>query len=316
MKRDTSTCLVLGGAGFIGSHVTERFLRAQWRVKIVDRNPLRRPVGSDPGSEFFCSCVEDMADLPRHIADSQLVVDCMGSTRHLDALEDPEHDLDLNVRSHLAVIRALKQIGNWNGGYLYLGSRGQYGRQGEGMIREDTPNIPEDIQGVHKVTAESHLRIYANLLGLNVISLRIPNCFGEYQPTNGEDIGLLGGFIRELIRGRPLEIYGRDRIRHLVYVRDLVEVIFRLAATRWTGFQALNIAGKRVAIRDLVKMLIAIHGSGSYTVKDVPPLIRAIDTGAEQLDDSRLRAQIGTIPETKLEEALTRTVAYFVESVQ
>lgn len=110
MKRDTSTCLVLGGAGFIGSHVTERFLRAQWRVKIVDRNPLGRQVGSDPGSEFFRTCVEDMADLPRHIADSRFVVDCMGSTRHLDALEDPERDLDLNVRSHLAVIRAFKQL--------------------------------------------------------------------------------------------------------------------------------------------------------------------------------------------------------------
>ena len=112
----------------------------------------------------------------------------MGWTSHNAALQDPAYDLSLNIGAHLSLLKALKATPR---SAIYLGSRAQYGRPNVVEITEETPMIPEDVQGLHKVAAEGHFRI-ASKFGLPAVSLRFPNCFGERMPSQGDDIGLIG----------------------------------------------------------------------------------------------------------------------------
>jgi nucleoside-diphosphate-sugar epimerase len=172
---------------------------------------------------------------------------------------------------------------------------------------------PQDPQGVHKAAAEFHFRNYAALDGFHVVSLRLPNCFGEGQPVTGEDIGLVGGFIRTLCQGGTVTVYGEGRRRAMLYARDAAEIVERVAGRRVTGFVPLNVAGRDVDIRELAERLRALVGAGAVADATMPPEIAAIEPGAATIDDRRLRAVIGEPPESDLDDALRRTVGYFTE---
>jgi len=306
--------LVLGGAGFIGSAISERFYHEGYDVTVVDgllnqsggrRENIDRIL---PHIQFIESRIEDIDNIVELVGKFNLIIDCMAWTSHHLAIENPLYDLQLNAASHLHLINALnegqgKQI-------IFLGSRGQYGSPDSDLITEKTPMIPEDIQGVHKLTAESYYRLYAKFKKLNVVSLRLPNCFGENQPLSGLDIGLVGGFIRDLLNNHTLDVYG-ERKRFLVYVKDVAGIIFKLSQEKTSGFCAYNLGGQEITIQQLVEALISIIGSGSFVVKEVPDHIKAIDMGNALICEEKLRAKLGDIRSTDLLMALSNTVDYF-----
>ena len=314
-----ASVLILGGAGFVGSAIAAGYCNAGWSVSIVD--------GLLPGTggraenlarirsriRFVPAAVEEVGDLKKLIAGHGLIVDAMAWTSHQAALERPEYDLRLNAASHLHVIRHLKDASQAT--VLYLGSRSQYGNPPLAQITEETPMVPEDVQGIHKLAAESYYRVYAKLYGFNAISLRFPNCFGEHQPVAGDDIGLIGSFIRDALAGKTIEVYGSGRTRSVVYVNDVVSIALRLSRAALSGFTPFNISGSDVAIGDLATTIVGIAGSGACRVKELPKHIQAIDAGAAVLSDAKLRGVIGAVEYAPLRPALEKTVAYFKEAL-
>lgn len=307
--------LIMGGAGFIGSNITERFVHAGWDVKVIDgllentggrKNNLQRVI---PQIEFIDSRIEDVDGLGGLIDKCDLIIDCMAWTAHHLALENPEYDLALNVNSHLELIKNLKHYPGKR--IIYLGSRGQYGNPDLAEINEETPMTPEDIQGVHKLTAESYFRIYSKFYKFHAISLRFGNCFGENQPVQGDDIGLVGSFIREVLAGREIVVYGSGRRRPLIYVRDLAEIILKLSQRSFSGFSAYNVNGWDILIQDVAKTIIEILGKGSFSLKEIPDHVRKIDVGSAAFNCSKIAKLIGDLPLTSLQTALKDTTDYF-----
>ena len=310
--------LICGGAGFLGSHIARRFVAAGDRVTVVDGLVLGTGGSLDhlsdirPAIELLIAPIESVDDLRVQVGSADLIVDAMAWTRHLAALHDPRQDMRLNLAPHLTLIEALRGQGPRL--VIYLGSRSQYGRMAARVVTEDEPMTPQDPQGVHKVAAESHFRNYAALDGYHVVSLRLPNCFGECQPVSGEDIGLVGGFIRTLCQDGTVTVYGEGRRRAMLYARDAAEIVALVADRSVTGFTPLNVAGRDIDIRDLAMRLQTLVGAGAIKEEDVMPAeIAAIDPGDQTIDDSRLRALVGQPPQSDLNEALQRTVGYFTE---
>ena len=309
--------MICGGAGFLGSHVARRFVAAGDRVAVVDA--IVPGTGGSPENladirhavDLRIAAVEAVDDLRAMVASADVIVDAMAWTRHLAALQDPLQDMHLNLASHLTLVQALR--GQGPRVVIYLGSRSQYGRMPARVVTEDDPMAPQDPQGVHKVAAESHFRNYAVLDGYAAVSLRLPNCFGECQPTTGEDIGLVGGFIRTLCQGGTATVYGKGRRRAMLYARDAAEIVARIASRSVIGFTPLNVAGRDVDIRDLAMRIRALVGAGSVVDDVMPAQIAAIEPGTATIDDSRLRALVGEPPESDLDDALRRTIAYFTE---
>ena len=311
------TVLIAGGAGFVGSHIAKRFCSAGYSVIVID-GLLEHTGGQeknlDPILEeiqFLKMDIREAHTLADLIRGSQVIVDCMAWSRHRSALQNPFYDLRLNLETHLHLLQYLHPDQK----IIYLGSRSQYGTPDVNVIVEDTPMIPVDIQGTHKIAAESYFRVYSRLRGLNVISLRFPNCFGVNQPLDGEDVGLVGGFIRDLLKRRLVEVYGTQRKRSLVYAPDLAEVVLLLSQSQLIGFSAYNLAGTEMYIKSLVEKLIELIGYGAYQLREIPVDISSIDVGNASFNNGKLRAVIGEIPITDLQLALQTTIDYFKENL-
>lgn len=310
--------VVFGGAGFIGSHCVDRFVERGDDVVVVD--------GLVPGTggsrrnlaavldriDFRPSAIGDVPDLAQLLHGAGVVVDAMAWTSHLAALDDPIKDLDLNLRSHLQLIEALAATPPSK--VIYIGSRSQFGRV-MGVLDDATPMDPIDVQGIHKAAAEYHFRLAARRRSLTVVSVRLPNCFGERQPVTGHDIGLVGGFIRTALAGEPIAVFGANRHRCLLYARDAAAIVERVAAASVAGFCGVNAGGAHVAIADLADRVVAAAASGRVESRPLPPDVQAIDAGDARVDETGLAAVIGAPPRHDLDAALRATVAYFRESV-
>jgi UDP-glucose 4-epimerase len=310
--------VVFGGAGFIGSHCVDRFVKRGDDVVVVDglvagTGGSRRNLAAVLDRiEFRPVTIGALPDLGDVLAGAAVVVDAMAWTSHLAALDDPIKDLELNLLSHLRLLQGLAAMPAPK--VIYLGSRSQFGRV-SGVLDEHTPMDPIDVQGIHKAAAEQHFRLAARRRSLNVVSLRLPNCFGERQPVKGSDIGLVGGFIRGALRGEAIEVFGDQRHRSLLYARDAAAIVERAASASIEGFAGVNAGGAHVAIHELAQRVVAEAGSGRVARRPLPADVRAIDAGDAHVDETRLAEMIGPPPRYDFDAALRATVAYFRESV-
>jgi nucleoside-diphosphate-sugar epimerase len=307
--------LILGGAGFIGSNFIKVFYDNGFEVTVID-GFLKQTGASfkhishyENKIKIISERVEDVSDLTSILGNSDLIVDCMGFTAHHLAIKDPSYDQELNVNSHLAVILALKDVAPKK--IIYLGSRGQYGSPQIDSINESTPQIPEDIQGINKVSAESYYRVYSKFFGYNIISLRVPNCFGENQPVHEGDIGLIGKFIFETLNNRIVKVYGAHRKRSILYVGDLAQIVYNLSKIEFNGFLPLNINGLSILISDLALKIINLTNKGKLIIEEMPEEIKNIETGNAMINEGQIIKLIGKVNYTDLNISLGNTINYF-----
>jgi UDP-glucose 4-epimerase len=319
IKNHEGKVLVLGGAGFIGSHISTRFVDAGYQVTVID-GLLSKTGGHKKNLceiikkiEFVPKRIEQVRELDKYIRNSTLIVDCMGWTPHLLALENPIYDLQLNCLSHLYLINALKKCPQKN--VIYLGSKGQYGKSLEKRVDERTWSQPSDIQGIHKLAAESYFRIFSEPLNLSVVSLRLGNCFGPRQKTKSKDIGLVGYFIAASLKGENIILYGKTRKKALIYVQDVAETVFQLAQKMTPGFNVFNYSGTEIFITDLVKKIINLTDSGKIKIESMPERIKTVDMGNTQVNEHKLKTKLGHIPTANLDTALEATINYFKENI-
>ena len=317
--REAEHMLILGGAGFIGSHLTAAFAKAGHQVTVIDgllprTGADRRHLELLPGRiRFIEQPIEDVSNLGELIGKSDTVIDCMGWTCHLLAVQDPGYDAQLNLASHRVLLQSVRA--GRNPAFIYLGTRSQYGRPKVDRIVESCALEPVDIQGIHKAAAEYYYRFFAASHNLAVVSLRVPNCVGPNQLIEGPDIGLFGGLARDLLEGKTVTVYGSGRHRALIDVRDLVGIVRQIAAAPHTGFEAYNVPGRRVALDAGARLLRDQAGSGEVRQALLPDEIAQIDMGEAEADCSKLHSLIGEFPLTSLEETFRTMVDYFREEL-
>jgi len=310
--------LIPGGAGFIGSNLAEFYLHNGWDVTVIDglleRTGARIQNLSSVKSDitFINKRIEDIVELRQIVKQNDLIIDCMAWTSHKAAIIDPLYDCNLNIISHIHLINSLPE--GYDKPVIYLGSRGQYGNPKIEVITEDSPMIPEDIQGINKLAAENYFRIYSKLKKINVISIRFPNCYGKNQPLEGDDIGLIGSFIRDVLADKEIEIYGNNRKRFILYVRDLCEYIYSIVQGDVAGFNPYNISGIELTLEELIETIIRIAGKGRYIKKDLPLEIKAIDIGTARFSDEKIK-KIFSVETTDINVSLQETIKYFQQNL-
>ena len=319
MKLKLQSVLILGGAGFIGSHLAAEFLKRGAQVTIVDGLLPNtggsvdniRPIIEDV--KFYNKKIEKLENLSDLVDASDIVVDSMGMTSHSYGMKNPLIDLRINLTSHIHVINAL---GNHAGKkVVYLGSRAQYGKAKDAVINEHSPQVPVDTQGTFKTAAENLYRIYGQVFGYQFTSFRITNSFGEKQKTEGSDIGLVGLFIRDILNGEPVDVYGDiRRKKNIIYVKDLAKLIALACEINTGKFEAFNVAGIELSLERLLNSIINIAGKGDFNVKAFPDNIKTIDVGEARFDGSKLTSLLGDFDYTPLDISVTNTLNYFEKS--
>ena len=307
---------VLGGAGFIGSHLVEKLLSLGASVTIIDgfipgtgasKSNLQGLAGN---FRLIEKPIADIETLPEIASKADLLIDAMGLTSHSFGLENPQLDIECNLMSHLHLLQALKTLKHKK--LIYLGSRSQYGRSNGGDVNEETSMIPLDVQGINKLSAEHYYRVFSEIYKLNVISLRVTNCYGPRQKTEGDDIGLVGSFIRDAIQEKPIHAFGSEkRIKSLIYVEDLCNIILLSGLKVLPGFSVFNVAGRETTLGSLLENVVSVCQSGAYSVKPFPDHLKLIDVGNSRFSGKRLQNFLGDIELSDSKEALQKTVAYF-----
>lgn len=293
--------LVLGGCGFIGSHLVDSLLVSGYNVRVLDRSPeiYRAPlVNVDYRFGDFADIPTLMEALEGVEIVYHLISITVPSTSNLDPVNDIQSNLINTVRLlQLMVQKNIKRI-------VYLSSGGTvYGIPETNPIPERHPLRPICSYGVVKVAIENYLQMFHQLYGIEYVALRASNPYGERQGHLGVQ-GVIGTFMRKLLTNEPIEIWGDGEVvRDFIYVGDLAELCMLSGSAEMNGvFNAGG--GTGYSINSIVSSLGAVTGK---PIQIVYKAARGYDVPRVILDISQIRNYLGWSPKVELEAGLKAT---------
>jgi UDP-glucose 4-epimerase len=310
--------MITGGLGFIGSNLAHQLVQLGARVLVVDS--LIPEYG---GNLFNIREIEDrvrvnIADVRQEstmnylVRDQDVIFNLAGQVSHIDSMQDPYTDLEINCRAQLSLLEACRR-NNPAVKVVFAGTRQVYGRPDSLPVSESHLVRPTDVNGINKAAGEYYHLVYNNVFGVRACSLRLTNVYGPRQLLKHNRQGFIGWFIRLAIEDREIQIYGDGRqIRDFVFVDDAADAFLRAGATDLSNGQVFNVGGyEPVSHRDLVDLLVTVAGSGRYRLIEWPPEKKAIDIGDFYADSTLIHRTLGWQPVTPLAEGLTRTIAFY-----
>jgi UDP-N-acetylglucosamine/UDP-N-acetyl-alpha-D-glucosaminouronate 4-epimerase len=306
--------LVTGGAGFIGSHLVAALVREGHRVRVLDDLSTGR-------RENLAGLLDDVELLIGDAADPQAASRAAAGVEtvfHEAALPSVARSVADPARSHqagatatLTLLEAARQARTRR--FIYAGSSSAYGNSRRLPKHEAMVPRPRSPYAAAKLAGEHYVHVYAQLHGLEAVTLRYFNVFGPRQRGDSPYSGVISRFIADLVAGRAPVVHGDGlQSRDFTYVDNVVHA--NLLALRAPGLvgQAVNVAtGRRITLRTLLSVL------GDVLERPVAPQRAAERPGdvRHSLADLRLAGKLlGYRPTVGFEEGLRRTVEWHRES--
>ena len=309
--------LVTGGLGFIGSNLCRALADLGAEVTAVDS--LLPDYG---GNLFNLDGYEErvrinIADVRGHgmeflVRGQEVLFNLAGQVSHIDSMTDPMTDLEINCRSQLSILEAVRR-GNPGLKIVYAGTRQVYGRARYLPVDEKHLLQPVDVNGINKISGEFYHLVYHQVHGIRASSLRLTNTYGPRQLIRHDRQGFIGWFVRQATLGEEIQIYGDGRQRRdFNHVSDVVDAFLRAGAMDAADGEVFNLGDERpIALLDLTKLLLEVAGGGSYRLVPFPPERKRIDIGDFHADIGKIRRTLGWEPWMPLRDGLAETIAYY-----
>jgi UDP-glucose 4-epimerase len=310
--------MITGGLGFIGSNLAHTLVELGAHVLIVDSlipdygGNLFNVHGLEDRLRINVADIRQQSTMNYLVQGHDVIFNLAGQVSHIDSMQDPYTDLEINCRAQLAILEACRR-NNPAVKIVFAGTRQVYGRADSLPVTEAHLVRPTDINGINKVAGEYYHLVYNNVFGVRACSLRLTNVYGPRQLLKHNRQGFIAWFIRLAIEGREIQIYGDGhQIRDFVYVDDAVDAFLRAGASEASNGQVLNVGGlEPISHRDLVHLLIATAGTGTYRFVEWPPDKKAIDIGDFYADWTLISDTLGWRPQTTLADGLKATIAFY-----
>lgn len=309
--------LITGGLGFLGSTLALRLTAMGARVTVIDS------LIPDYGGNLFN--IEPMKDLIRiNISDvrdrsstnylvkgKNYLFNLAGTLSHIDSMHDPFTDLEINCVSQLRILEACRE-NNPGIKIVYAGTRGQYGKAEYQPVDEQHPLHPTDVNGINNNAGESYHLLYNEVYGISACSLRLTNTYGPRHQMKHHRQGVLNWFIRQIIDGEKVRIFGAgSQIRDTNYVDDVVDALLLAMVTDATDGEVYNLGGVPVSLEQFVKAVIAVNGSGEYELVEFPSDLKIIEIGDYYASYEKFTVATGWRPNVPLEEGIALTLGYY-----
>jgi UDP-glucose 4-epimerase len=306
-----ASCLVTGGAGFIGSALVRALLARGDRVRVIDNFfSGKRENLADVAKEIELveGDLRDEAALGRALAGVELVFHEAAIPSVPRSLADPLASHEANATGTLNLLAASKRAGVRR--VVYAASSSAYG---------DTPTLPKvetmrpmplSPYAVSKLTGEHYCQVYASAFGLETVSLRYFNVFGPRQPPDSPYAAVIPRFIEAMLVGQSPVIYGDGRqSRDFTFVEDVVQANLRAADAPAVAGKVFNIAcGRRTSLLDLISKINALLGTDIEPIHEAP---RPGDVRDSQADISRAQAELGFCPRTDVDRGIRGCLDYY-----
>ncbi len=309
--------LILGGAGFIGSTLAHLLAPSGAHLTLLDgyladsgANPANL-AGLAGSVSVIRRCLSfDDGGYDDLVKDQDVIVNLAAQVGHQASMAAPQVDLAYNVAVPLAILEACRRA-NPKAILLFASTRQVYGRPDYLPVDERHPLRPVDVNGIHKIAAESHHRLYHQVYGLKTVSLRLTNVYGPRLRIKDARQTFLGIWLRCLIEDRPIELWGGAQRRDLAYVDDVAHALVAAIMTPALQGGVYNIgADDVISLADLADLLIRVAGKGTVARHEFPPERAKIDIGDYWTDDRAFRALTGWAPTVDLASGLARSLAY------
>jgi UDP-glucose 4-epimerase len=303
-------CVVIGGGGFIGSHLCEALLANGHEVRVFDRPEARFLVEVErAGASIYAGNFLNQVDIWNVLPNSDVVYHLVSATVPQTSNDNPILDVEANILGTLRLLDAAREVQIKN--IVFASSGGTvYGIPKEIPIKETHPTDPTSSYGITKLTIEKYLYLYSTLYGLNYCVLRIANAYGERQPVTGTQ-GVIGAFLNEALHNSEITVWGDGSVmRDYIYIDDIVSALIK-AGTYNGEPRIFNIgAGKGHSVNDIINILEQVIQRP--LIKNYMPG-RVFDIPVNVLDISRAIKYLHWQPTIGIMEGISRTFEWMVK---
>ena len=300
--------LVTGGAGFIGSHISEALVKRGHRVRVVDSLVTGYRHNLRVGVEFTQGDLSEPSVARAAVKDMEYVLHQAAIPSVPRSVKNPEDSHRANVDATLQVMLAARDANVKR--IVFAGSSSVYGDTAVLPKTETMPVNPMSPYALQKLVGEMYLQMFTRLYGLETVTTRYFNVFGPRQDPGSPYSGVISLFIKALSEGTRPIIYGDgEQTRDFTYVANVVDGVIRAAETPGVGGEVFNVATNgRISLNDLLATLKKIFGSNVEPIfKDA----RQGDVKHSQADISKAQRLLGYRPSVLLEEGLRQTVDWY-----
>ncbi len=310
--------LVTGGLGFIGSNLALRLVGEGAEVSIVDSSvegcganlhniaPIRGRVKLIPAGICDAELFRD------ELKSAEIIFNLAGEISHTHSMEFAERDLQINAVAQLQFLLACRQHARGRR-IVYASTRQVYGTPEYLPVDESHPVNPIDFNGVHKFATTNYHLLMSRSGDIDAIALRLTNVYGPRMALNIPCQGFLSNFLRRLLLGQTIEIFGDgNQLRDPMFVDDAVEAFLKAGAAARPPSRLYNVGGPQaLSLSEIARMAVASVDAPEPVFRPFPEYQKQIDIGSYYTDSTRIRTELGWTPAVRFEEGIRRTVAYY-----
>jgi dTDP-glucose 4,6-dehydratase/UDP-glucose 4-epimerase len=310
--------LITGGLGFIGSKLARQLVGLGVHVTLVDS--LIPEYGGNlfninEFKERLTVNITDVRDphaMAHLIQGQDYLFNLAGQTSHLDSMTDPRTDLEINAAAQLSILEACRKH-NPRIKIVFASTRQLYGKPEYLPVDENHPVKPVDVNGINKLAGEWYHLLYNNVYSIRACALRLTNTYGPGMRVMDARQTFLGIWIRSLIEGKPVLVFGDGlQLRDFNYVDDVVEALLLAALNPKSDGEVYNLGSTEpINLKELAALMVEIHGSGSCEMVPFPPERKAIDIGDYYSNFSKINRVLGWAPRVTLRDGLRKSLDYY-----
>jgi nucleoside-diphosphate-sugar epimerase len=302
--------LVTGGAGFIGSHLTEELVRRGEQVRVVDSliTGHRKNLAHLSGIDFLEGDLADLAIAKRAVQGVDYVLHQAAIPSVPRSVEDPITSNRANIDSTLNVLVAAREARVKR--VVYAASSSAYGNTPTLPKHEAMPTNPLSPYALQKLVGEQYMQMITALYGLETVSIRYFNVFGPRQDPSSPYSGVISVFAKALLENKAPTIYGDgEQTRDFTYVANVVDGVLRAVKAPDAAGQVVNVAtGSSISLNRLFASMRELLGS-RVDVAYGP--LRNGDVKDSLADITRARTLLGYEPLVPFEAGLKKTIDWY-----
>jgi UDP-glucose 4-epimerase len=303
--------VVTGGAGFIGSHITEELMQRGYHVIVIDDLSTGKMENIqhllDEGNlNFVRGSITNLALLQKFFSDADYIFHQAAIPSVPRSIKNPLASNEVNVTGTLNVLSAARDQGIKK--VIFASSSSVYGDTPNLPKREDmTPN-PQSPYAVTKLAAEYYCRVFTDVYGISTICLRYFNVFGARQNPDSQYAAVIPKFIKAINEGKSPVIFGDgEQTRDFTFIKDVVHA--NILAAESKAFGVFNIGkGDRISINQLAQIILKLNGK-----ENIKPLYEKGRLGdiKHSLADISKAQSFGYKPEYDVEKGIVETIRSF-----
>ena len=323
MEISNQKVLITGGMGFIGSNLARRLIKYDNQVTVADSlipeygGNFRNLYDLQDQVTINLSDVRDPFSINELIKDQNYLFNLAGQTSHLDSMENPFTDLDINAKAQLSILEACRK-NNPDIRIVFASTRQIYGKPQYLPVDEKHALHPADVNGVNKIAGESYHILYNEVYGIPSSVLRLTNTYGPRMRIKDARQTFLGIWIRNLLEGKPIQIFGDGKQRRdYNFVEDVIDALL-IGATRTEAVGKVYNLGSPdpLSLEDTAKVMCKLTHDSAYEFVSFPKDRQAIDVGDFICDYSSFASSFGWEPRVSFEDGMLRSFEYFKEEIE